>query len=287
MKVNIILITYKQSEYIREAIESILMQELPYDTEIIVADDNSPDDTLTIIKEYNNHPKCRFTFLSPTHNLGFVKNYQRAFAACDGDYIAIMEGDDYWTSPLHLVNHIHFLEAHPECSMSYNRHIRFFQDQDRKEILDWEDNDKSYIEITGAEMALGNRIGNLSCCVFRGDLIRKLSPELFEIDFADWLLGMVMGGYGTLAYQKEVTSLYRIHDNGQWSRMTEREQGERVKELIALYDGVLDYKYSDEFSRHAKRINIGLYGDKSLRGRIKSITPESLRKIYRKLRGDN
>lgn len=284
MKVNIIVITYNHAQYICKAMDSIVLQKVPYDTEIIIADDNSTDNTLSIIEEYIEKSPFKITFLPKVQNLGFVKNYKRAFDACDGKYIAIMEGDDYWTSPLHIKRHVDFLENHSEYSASFNRHIRFFQDQNRTEIFEWE-GDKDFEDITTAQLALGNRIGNLSCCVFRTSLIKKLAPQLFEIEFADWLLGMIMGQFGPLGYQKEVTSLYRIHDNGQWSRMSDKEQGESIISAIKIYDKILNYKYTNEFARHTKRINIALYGDKSLKGQMKRIVPESIRKIYRKIRG--
>ncbi|WP_165043394.1 glycosyltransferase [Dysgonomonas sp. ZJ709] len=282
MKLNVLLITYNQEKYIEQTVESILMQETTFAFNIIEADDCSSDSTLDIIKRYADNNKIEFHFLPKTNNLGFVKNYQRAFEACDGEYIAIMEGDDYWISPFHLENHVKFLDQHPECSMSFNRHLRLFEDQNREEIFEW-DNEKDYEYISTEQMALGNRIGNLSCCVLRNEFIKKLDPKLFNLEFADWLLGMIMGQYGPLAYLKEVTSAYRIHDNGQWSRMTDKEQGEAIIAAIDIYDKILNYKYAEVFKQHKKRINIGLYGDKSLRGQIKNITPESIRKLYRRI----
>lgn len=286
MKVNVILITYKQEEYIRETLDGLIKQELEYPIEVIVADDCSPDKTLDIIKEYADNAPSNFTFhfLKGEQNLGYVKNYKRAFEACDGKYIAILEGDDYWTEPFHIKKHVDFLESHLDYTVSFNRHIRFFQDGDRTEIFDWNDNSIDFETITTPKLALGNRIGNLSCGVFRTSLVKKLKPEAFDIDFADWFLGMFLGQFGPLAYQKEVTSLYRIHNNGQWSRMTEAEQGEAVKKAIISYDRLLDYKYSKEFATHTKRINAVLYGDKSFRGRLKQIAPEFVKNIYRKLR---
>lgn len=282
MKINIILITYNHAAYIRQSLESILMQETSHEVEIIVADDCSPDNTVEIIKEYEDKTTFLFTYLAKDHNVGYNKNYQQAFAACTGDYIAIMEGDDYWVKKNHIQNHINHLEAHTESSMSYNRHIRLFEDQSREEIFDWNDG-KDYELVTTEQLALGNRIGNLSCCVFRGDLIRDLDSKLFDMEIADWMLGMYMGQFGPLLYLKDVTSAYRIHDNGQWSRMNEKEQCLRVIELINEYDRYFNYRYTKDFTKHKRRLEILLYGDKSLKGRIKSITPEFVRKIYRKL----
>lgn len=282
MKVNIILITYNHAEYIRRTLESILMQKTVYDVEIIVADDSSPDNTVDIIKEYENQSSFSFTFLPKTVNLGYNLNYRRAFAACTGNYVAIMEGDDYWVQSNHLQNHIDHLEKQYGASMSYNRHIRLFSDQNREEIFDWT-SDNDYELVTTEQLALGNRIGNLSCCVFRGDLIRNLDPNLFDMEIADWMLGMYMGQFGPLLYLKEVTTTYRIHDNGQWSRMDEKAQSKRIIELINEYDKYFNYKYTKAFTKHKQRLEILLYGDKSFKGFIKSITPEFIKKVYRKL----
>ena len=281
MRVNIILITYNHAAYIRQTLESILMQEVSDDVEIIVADDCSTDNTMSIINEYEDKTKFSFTYLQHTQNLGYVKNYQAAFLACSGDYIAIMEGDDYWISPNHLQNHIDHLEKYPNASMSYNRHLRLFVDQGREEIFEWTD-EKDYEEVATQQLALGNRIGNLSCCMLRGKYVKEIDPKLFDMEIADWMLGMYMGQSGNLLYLKEVTSAYRIHDNGQWSKMDERSQCIRIIELINEYDRYFDYRYTEDFIKHRRRLEILLYGDKSLRGRIKSITPEFIRKMIRK-----
>lgn len=282
MKINVILITYNHAAYIRQALESILMQKTEHEVEIIVADDCSPDNTVDIIREYENKTSFRFSYLPKDKNIGYNKNYQQAFAACTGDYVAIMEGDDYWVKTNHLQNHIDHLTKQSAASMSYNRHIRLFEDQNREEIFEWTDN-KYYQIVTTEELALGNRIGNLSCCMFRGDLIRNLDPKLFDMDIADWMLGMYMGQFGPILYLKEVTSAYRIHDNGQWSKMNEEEQCKKVMEFINEYDKYFNYKFTIPFIKHKRRLEILLYGDKSLKGRLKNITPAFIKNIYRKI----
>lgn len=284
MKINVILITYNHAAYIRQALESILMQKVSADVELIIADDCSLDNTVNIIKEYENKTAFKFTYLNRPHNLGYVRNYQQAFTACDGDYIAIMEGDDYWIGSDHLQNHINHLEKHSEYAMSFNRHLRLFVDQNREEIFEW-DNQNDYKAITTNQLTLGNRIGNLSCCVFRGKYIKTLDSKLFDMEIADWMLGMYMGQYGPLLYLREVTSAYRIHDNGQWSKMDDRTQCLRIIELINEYDKYFGYKYTEAFTKHKRRLEILLYGDKTIKGRLKSITPSFIRSMYRKILG--
>lgn len=281
MKVNVILITYKQEDYIRQTVESILKQETTFDFNIIVADDASPDKTLDIIKEYARNSDRKFIFLDNDENLGFVKNYKRTFEACSAEYIAIMEGDDWWTEPSHLQQHIDFLDNHPECSMSFNRHLRFFQDENREEVFEW-NNPSDYELITTQDIIFVNRIGNLSCCVFRTNLIKELDPKIYDTLFADWLLGMIMGNYGYLAYLKGVTSAYRIHNNGQWTKMTDTEQHKFILDSADTYNKLLDFKYDKEFQELKRRKKIILFGDNSLRGKIKKIIPHNIITSFRK-----
>ncbi len=96
---SVLLITYNQGKYIRECLDSILMQEMPESCEIIVADDHSTDNTPAIIKEVLRHTNINYRILESTQNLGIDKNYQRGFAACKGKYIAVMEGDDTGQTP--------------------------------------------------------------------------------------------------------------------------------------------------------------------------------------------
>lgn len=284
MKINVILITYNHAAYIRQTLESILMQETSAEIEVIIADDCSTDNTVDIIREYKEKAHFPFTYLKHEHNLGYVRNYQRAFRACNGDYVAVIEGDDYWIKSDHLQNHIDYLKKIPESSMSFNRHLRLFIDQGREEVFDWT-GDKDYEPVTTEELALDNKIGNLSCCVFRGEYIKSLDQRLFDMEIADWMLGMYMGQFGSLLYLKNITSAYRIHDNGQWSKMDERAQCRKIIELINEYDQYFNYKYTESFTKHKRRLEILLYGDKSLRGRLKSITPAFIRSIYRKIKG--
>lgn len=282
-KVNVILITYNQEKYIEQALHSILMQETTFAFDIIVADDCSTDATLNIIRQYANESNIKFIFLPNNENLGYIKNYQRAFAACESDYITIMEGDDFWNSPHHIQNHIAFLDNHSECSMCFNRHIRLFEDQYREEIPEWT-GENNYQYFTTEQMIQGNKIGNLSCCTFRSELIKKLDPHLFDLTFADWLLGMIMGQYGYLGYLEQVTSTYRIHDNGQWSRMSETEQTLKMISQLKLYDKILGYKYTRLFARKIKSLEICLYGNRDLKDKIKHFVPDSLKKLYWKLK---
>lgn len=124
MTLNVILVTYNHSKFIQDSLRGILFQKTNFDFDIIVADDYSTDDTLAQIREVEAKSTISFRYLSSERNLGISQNYRRAFEACDAKYVAVLEGDDFWTTPDRLQKHVDFLEHHYECAMSYNRFIR-------------------------------------------------------------------------------------------------------------------------------------------------------------------
>ena len=124
MKVTVYLSTYNQEDYVAQALDSILMQKTDFDFEIIAADDCSTDGTQAVIIDYvNRHPgKIIPFFTSP--NVGGCKKLTDILDAglFRGEYLAWLEGDDYWLGEDRLQTLVDFLDANPEYSrVSHNR----------------------------------------------------------------------------------------------------------------------------------------------------------------------
>src|SRR5688572_14136755 len=115
--VSVCMITYGHEPFIREAIEGVLMQRVEFNIEFIIADDASPDGTEQIIKEYVlSHPKRHcIRYTKHESNKGMIGNLVWAIGECNGKYIALCEGDDYWTDPLKLQKQVDFLEQNNDC----------------------------------------------------------------------------------------------------------------------------------------------------------------------------
>lgn len=116
--VSICCITYNHVNYLRDAIEGFLMQETSFPFEIIIHDDASTDGTSEIIQEYSNkYPELFVTILQKENqwSKGGGSIYVRfVYPRAKGKYIALCEGDDYWTDPLKLQKQVDFLEANEE-----------------------------------------------------------------------------------------------------------------------------------------------------------------------------
>jgi len=253
MKLSILLASYNQQRHLRESLDSIFLQDLPFAFEIIVVDDHSTYDSLTIIESRLKKEPCAYQILPSTENLGISKNYQRAFTACSGEYIAVLEADDYWTDPQRLKKHIAFLDAHPQCVMSFNRITFYFEQQQSFYTHEWK-NAQDYEYYSTAQLAKTNPIGNLSACVLRNAAVKKLPRELFDLKIADWMLGMAMGLQGPLARLKDPMSVYRISGSGEWAGMSQHEKNSKTITLIDTYNKFFDYKFDKEFSAHKNKL---------------------------------
>ena len=245
--VDIILICYNQEQYIEQALRSIYEQHLAkaVSVRIIVADDASLDDTLAIIKRLAPESPFPITFLPKEHNMGISKNYKRSFAATEADYVAILEGDDYWL-PNHLAQHIRFFKWHPRYTLSINN-LQFFEEG--KGLIDahWP-YIIPYVSISLLQQIKdGNQLGNLSSCVFRGKFLRELPDSFFELDFADWELGMYLAQYGPMAKLREVSSIYRVKSSGQWVKLNDDERAASRIATIDAMDEFFGRKYHDSF----------------------------------------
>ena len=121
--VSIVVITYQHEKYIKQCLDSILMQITDFDIEIIIGDDCSLDKTAEIIGEY--HRKLPH-IIKPTLrsvNVGTTKNQYDCFLNCKGEYIAILDGDDFWTNKEKLKNQVNFLKKNKDyiaCTQRYS-----------------------------------------------------------------------------------------------------------------------------------------------------------------------
>ena len=251
MKLNIVLITHNQAQYIAQAFDGLIMQRVKEDVEVrvIVADDASTDDTLAIIRSYEAQSPFPFVYLPQEKNMGHVLNYKRAFATCTGDYVSILEGDDWWCNPYHLQKHLDFLDEHCECVLSSARPYLYDMRTKRFGFALYPEEQGDVWLITAQEEAAGNKIANLSTCVIRNNALQEVCQYefLWEIEMLDWLMEILLAEHGFLAKHKHSTSVYRVQDAGLWSRLDKSGQKELVLHQVEEYDLLLAKRYTKEF----------------------------------------
>lgn len=251
MKLDIVLITYNQAQYIAQALDGLIMQRVNPNVEVrvIVADDASTDDTLAIIRSYEAQLPFPFIYLPQEANMGHVLNYKRAFATCTGDYVAILEGDDWWCNPYHLQKHLDFLDEHRECVLSSARPYLYDVRTQRFGIASYPEEQGDVWLITAQEDATGNKIPNLSTCMIRNSTLQQVCEceELWKVEMLDWLMELMLAEHGFLAKHKQSTSVYRVQDAGLWSRLDREGKKELALQQVEEYDVLLEKRYTKEF----------------------------------------
>ncbi len=245
-RVSVLLVTYNHEKYIRQALDGVMMQKTDFDFEVVVADDCSQDKTLAIIEEYAPD-NLNLRVLPTERNLGITRNYQRGFAACRGEYVAVLEGDDFWISPTKLKSLVAFLDQHPECAFCFHRFLIHDETSSSFSAQPLLEIGSEFALFTAAQLASDNFIGNFSACVYRRELIDQLDPALFEMKVYDWMLNIMVAQAGMIGYLPMIMSIYRAHPAGAWSGKTLAEHRPELFELIDAYDKYLDFKFESEF----------------------------------------
>lgn len=246
MIIDVILITYNQEQYVRRALESLAAQKAPkgYDVHVIVADDASSDKTLNIIHDVLDCLRFDVEYCQLSENLGISRNYQRAFKKCKGDYLAILEGDDYWLDG-HLEQHVGFLNEHTECSMSMSTMTVLSQESGSMSMCEWCWNDCFHLVSLKDQIVWCNMLGNLSACMFRTSCIKRLPEKMFDLHVDDFIIGVMMAEMGYIGLLKDSTSVYRVNENSLWASKSSRAKYKRNMIYAKQYNRLQDYKYND------------------------------------------
>lgn len=128
-KVSVVMITYNHEKFIEQAVNSVLMQETDFDYEIIIGEDCSTDRTREILIELQKQHPDKIKLVLQPRNVGGIPNLISAFDMAAGDYVAFLEGDDYWTSPHKLQRQVDYMEAHPDCLLCFHAFEVIWEDR--------------------------------------------------------------------------------------------------------------------------------------------------------------
>lgn len=134
--VSIACITYNHENYLSQCIEGFLMQKTNFPIEIIIHEDASTDKSAIILKEYSDkHPDLIFPIFQVENKFskGINPGFEFVFPKCRGKYIALCEGDDYWTDPYKLQKQVDFLEANDDYSICSHRYKILHQESGKIE----------------------------------------------------------------------------------------------------------------------------------------------------------
>lgn len=207
------MITYNHEAFIAQAIEGVMMQQTSFPLRLVLGEDGSKDNTRAICIEYQKKYPGRILLLTDEGNLGMIPNFMRTLKACSSKYVALCEGDDYWTDPQKLQKQLDFMEANPDFAICFHRMQVVYEGDPSKNHLTNEEPDIT----TEIDLTDHNYIYTASC-LFRNNLFREF-PKSFCISPAgDYFLHMLNAKHGKIRFLNEPMGVYRVHDGGAWGQ---------------------------------------------------------------------
>lgn len=255
--VSVLVPTFNQEAYILQTLNSINMQEIDFLIEVLIGDDASTDATGTICSDYNFSNKCILKrYIRHEHNLGVIGNWKYLLSIAKGKYLAVCEGDDYWTDAHKLKLQVEVLEKNHEIAICFHR-ARYIDGETGKFI--------SLSPITnvatitdGVNLSQTNYITNLTviCRNFskKGNYPDWVFSESLPVP--DYLWHMYNAQFGNIYFLPNVMADYRVHSKSLWSSLDSIKKNELVLEklLVPLKINLHSKEIEDGLKRQALNI---------------------------------
>jgi len=211
--VSVHTITYNHEKYITKAIEGVLAQKTNFHIELVISDDCSTDKTKAVIEKYEKQYPEIIKPIYRKKNLGSIKNWIDTFSKCKGKYIALCEGDDYWTDPYKLQKQVDFLEANPDYGMVHTEYDEFIES--RQELI--KDIHKKGHKIKSGDVFEDllnvNFITTASVCFRKSilsDYIKEFKDELYKWKMGDFPLWLYFSRHSKIGYINDNTTVRRV-----------------------------------------------------------------------------
>lgn len=249
--VSVSLVAYNQGAYIREAIESCLMQRVDFNYEIIIHDDASSDNTPEIIQAYaNEYPGIIIPILQTENQFskGIEINAKIIIPQARGEYIAFLEADDYWIDPHKLQTQVDLMEADSDTAMCFTATKRIFPSDSKEPKINRYRNHDAICSIKDV-IRLGGSLVDMGSAVVRRSVFEHVPDWYYFLQTWDQNIPLLSLIYGKIQYLDSVTAVYRYFLAGSWTRKNVMDHQQRKinrKKSIKVVDGFdrdTNYKY--------------------------------------------
>lgn len=242
-KVSVYCLTYNHENFIRETLDGFIMQETDFPFEVIIHDDASTDKTADIIREYEaKYPDIIKAVCQNVNQVSQCVNIVNKFIApnIQGEYVAICEGDDYWTDKTKLQKQADFLDTHPDFTVCFHPVVVRYEDGSAPDSIypkpDFIEGEHLPVEY----MLFANYIQTNSVMYRWRFKSQEEMDSLYTVDVVpgDWLMHLLHAQVGKIGFIKDVMAVYRRHPKGVWWVSQANDQ-----ERLHLTHGIAELKF--------------------------------------------
>ena len=272
--VSVKVSTYQHADFIRDCLDGILMQEADFPVEILIGEDESSDGTREICKAYaDRHPDTIRLFLHRRENniaihgrpTGRFQTMYTRFK-CRGKYIALCEGDDYWTDPLKLQKQAEFMEERSDCVLTYHPWVV-------KAVGDERSTD-SLLAQFAEDQEWAER--PLTCTLMQRNVLSDIPEAGLEVLNGDTFFQHLLRLHGHFECIETITpSIYRHHGDSLWSSGSRIEQAlsgiHSLTRMWSVFQGTeIDYLISGGVTHWLEEIYASMRRTGDYRGHLKA-----------------
>jgi hypothetical protein len=261
--VTVIVTTYNHERFIEQALTSVVEQETNFPFEVVVIEDCSTDGTRELVQGFAaRHPEKVRPMLAPS-NENKRRLFSEAWASASTEYVATLDGDDYWSSPHKLQQQVDIMATRPEYSFCFHdvtvvsdgmeyvwegRFTEGFGDGTRVRTIGWLDRLPDRTDepaVPGRKRTFDPKALWTGCFVpacsplLRRTWVPELPEGFADIRFGDWALYLLLAEHGPIVYLDEVLGVYRVHPGGMWSGLPYDQKEQGVLEFFEQLLGVL------------------------------------------------
>jgi glycosyltransferase involved in cell wall biosynthesis len=220
MKVTVLVFAYNHVRFIRQALDSVLIQQTDFDFEVLISEDYSTDGTREIVLEYAQAHRDKIRLQLSPFNICDARIVERGFDAARGEYIALIDGDDYWTSPYKLQEQVDFMDTHPRHSLCFH-HVECVDAEGKRIPFQLSHSSKMSWSL---EDILEDCPIETSTALLRRSMLPPLPNWYFLCPFGDFPLWVLCMQNGPAGYLDRLLGAYRIHANGFFHGLKEWQQ---------------------------------------------------------------
>ncbi len=296
---SICIPTYNHKNYIKACLDGIIMQNTNFAFEALVGDDHSTDGTTEIIKQYAKKSPDKIIPILHPYNLSKIRfipgkeNFTYLLEKSRGKYIAICEGDDYWTDPYKLQKQIDFLEEHPDYALCFTDVNKLNQNTGKitntliknsylsakpmPEYFTYKDYFKNYFFSPTLTSVFRNHID-----------IKAIKPWFVKCGYGDLALWIYLSyTKGKVKVLSDVTGVYRKHNQGVFNQKNPFDKAKTHRDVLRITAKNLGFSKKDFYIHGYARQTLNmLYATPNKMIKIKLVLDLAsflLKKAYPKL----
>jgi glycosyltransferase involved in cell wall biosynthesis len=258
MKISACIITFNQEKYIEDCILNALSQRVYCEYEIVIGDDCSTDNTSLICQKYADAYPSLIKYHRRNNNIGMMKNWFTTLSECSGSYIALCEGDDFWSDPEKLQLQLGILQSQSEISACFHSSYTISSDKNFKNKVLKPDEVERFFNVSEI-VERGGDFFSTNSLFFRSDVLNQMPTWLLHAPVADFPFLIYLALSGKVFYLNKCMSVYRIGADNSWTNTTSKSYESlrfRVNQINLMLDQInheTDFVYDSAINSSRNR----------------------------------